>query len=79
MKKFVKKLVALTTLSALMSLALVGCAKRTECEACGDKKFCNEYEMSFMGETEDLGWLCKDCADDAKDMCESMGVDLEKK
>jgi len=61
-----------------MSLSLVGCAKRTECESCGDKKFCNEYEMSFMGETES-GWLCKDCAKDAEEMCDSMGIDFDKK
>ncbi|MBP3621149.1 MAG: hypothetical protein J6J16_05260 [Lachnospiraceae bacterium] len=78
MRKAVKKVLAVTTLAALMSLSLVGCAKKTECEGCGEEKKCKEYEMTFMGETES-GWLCKDCAEDTEAMCESMGIDFKKK
>ncbi|MBO5426563.1 MAG: hypothetical protein J6A25_13725 [Lachnospiraceae bacterium] len=78
MKKFAKKLVALTTLSALMSLALVGCAKRTECEGCEEKKKCYEYEASFMGETES-GWFCDDCAEEMESYIKAFGGDWEKK
>ncbi len=78
MKKFTKKLVAVLSMTALMSLALVGCAKKTECEGCGEEKKCHEYEASFLGETES-GWFCDDCADQMEAAIKSFGGTWDKK
>ena len=77
MKKFAKKLVVLTTLSALMSLSLVGCAKKTECEGCGEEKKCHEYKATYEGESE-TGWFCKDCAEDMEEVIEALGGKWKK-
>ena len=49
---------ALLLVVATMSVALVGCKKKTECAICGDRERCREY----MGER-----VCDDCYDDIKD------------
>ena len=77
MKKFAKKVAVVFSISAMMAVSLVGCAKKTECYECEKEKKCHQYEISFMGESE-KGWLCKDCAEDTKEMCEEMGVDFKK-
>ena len=78
MKKFTKKLVALTTLATLMSLTLVGCAKKTDCEGCGEEKKCYEYEATYMGETES-GWFCDECAEDMESIIKALGGEWDKK
>lgn len=78
MKKLVKRTVALVSLAALMSLSLVGCAKKTECEGCGEEKKCHEYEATFMGESES-GWFCDDCADEMETYIKAFGGTWDKK
>lgn len=78
MKKFTKKLVAVLSITTLMSLSLVGCAKKTECEGCGEEKKCHEYEASLLGETE-TGWFCNDCADEMEAVIEGLGGKWGKK
>ena len=78
MKKFTKKLVALATLSALMSLSLVGCAKKTDCELCAEEKKCHEYEATIEGEKES-GWFCDDCADSMESLVKLAGGKWKKK
>lgn len=59
-----KKLMALLLVVATMSVALVGCKKKTECAICGDRERCREY----MGER-----VCDDCYDDIKDFMGAFG------
>jgi len=78
MKKNVKKLLLVCSVTTLMALALTGCAKKTECDVCQEDKMCNEYEVSGFGESEDV-WMCKDCYKDIKDEAGDYGLDIEKK
>lgn len=78
MKKFGKKLLLVLTVSTLMCTTLVGCAEKRECDGCQEEKMCNEYEISMLGESEDM-WLCKDCAEEVEDEGSDYGIDIEKK
>lgn len=78
MKKFGKRLVLIASITALMALTLTGCGKKTQCDGCLDEKMCNEYEVSALGQSEDM-WLCNDCADELEDEGGQFGVELEKK
>ncbi|MCM1083751.1 MAG: hypothetical protein NC393_09875 [Clostridium sp.] len=78
MKKAIKKAGLLVSMVGLMSMTLVGCAKKTECEACGETKKCYEYEMSLEGETE-TAWYCDDCAEEMESLITSFGGTFKKK
>lgn len=78
MKKVIKKAGLLVSMVGLMTMTLVGCAKKTECEACGETKKCYEYEASAGGETE-TGWLCDDCAEEMEAIMKLGGGTFKKK
>lgn len=78
MKKAIKKVGLFVSMVGIMSMTLVGCAKKTECEICGETKKCNKYEVSAAGETE-TGWLCDDCADDMEELLKLTGGTIKKK
>lgn len=78
MKKAIKKAGLFVSMVGIMSMTLVGCAKKTECESCGETKKCYEYEASFNGETE-TGWLCDDCAEEMEALMNLGGGTLKKK
>ena len=78
MKKFGKKALLLVSVGALMALTLTGCGKKMECEGCLEEKMCNEYEVSVLGQSEDM-WLCNDCVEELEDEGEEFGVEVEKK
>ena len=42
-----KKLMALLLVVATMSVALVGCKKKTECALCGDVEKCEKYKGDY--------------------------------
>ncbi len=77
MKKL-KKVGAVVTLACMMTVSLAGCAKKTECEGCGEKKKCNKYEAELLGESE-TGWFCSDCADEMESYIEMFGGTFKKK
>lgn len=78
MKKAIKRVGLLVSMVGLMSMTLVGCAKKTECEACGETKKCYEYEATLEGETE-TAWYCDDCAEDVEALITSFGGTFKKK
>lgn len=78
MKKLVKKVLVVASISTFMCLAFAGCKKETECEGCAETKKCAEYEAELLGETES-GWFCDDCADDMKTSVEAFGGKWKKK
>lgn len=81
MKKLAKKVVLAVSLAAMMSMSLVGCAKKTECEGCGEKKKCHQYEVTMDGQSE-KGWFCSDCADEMEgyiDMINGLGGNAKMK
>ena len=78
MKKFTKRLVAIVSLSTLLSLSLVGCAKKTECSNCHEVKKCYEYEATALGMSE-CDWLCDDCADEIEAGVKLLGGTFKKK
>ena len=78
MKKAIKKAGLFVSMVGLMSMSLVGCAKKTECELCEQTKKCNEYEASYGGETE-TGWFCDDCADQMEALMNLGGGTFKKK
>ena len=59
-----KKLMALLLVVATMSVALVGCKKKTECAGCEKTKKCQEY----MGE-----YFCDDCYEMVKAFAGAFG------
>lgn len=78
MKKAIKKVGLLVGMVGLMTMTLVGCSKKTECELCGETKKCYEYEASAGGETE-TGWFCDDCAEDMESLFSLSGGTFKKK
>lgn len=54
MKKY-----SIILLFCILSLVLTGCAKKHECDWCGEEKKCKE--INFEGETI---YLCDDCGED---------------
>ena len=78
MKKTIKKIGLFVSLAGLMTMTLVGCSKKTECELCGETKKCYEYEASVDGETE-TGWFCDDCAEDMESLFSLSGGTFKKK
>ena len=78
MKKTIKKIGLFVSMVGLMTMTLVGCSKKTECERCFETKKCYEYEASVDGETE-TGWFCDDCAEDMESLFSLSGGTFKKK
>lgn len=78
MKKAIKKAGLFVSMVGLMSMTLVGCAKKTECEGCEKTKKCYEYEATAYGETE-TGWFCDDCAEEMEALMGLVGGTFKKK
>lgn len=53
-----KKLLVLAAAVTVLMMSMAGCKKETECEACGELKKCDSYEI--LGEEV---WMCDDCYD----------------
>lgn len=51
-----KKLLVIAATATILVMSLTGCKKETECEACGELKKCDSYEI--LG--EDV-YMCDDC------------------
>lgn len=58
MKKKLSRAVILASAFMMLSIGLMGCKKKTECELCGEVKKCEQYEI--LGEK---GYMCDDCHD----------------
>lgn len=78
MKKVIRKALIVTSVATMMCLSLVGCAKKTECELCGEEKKCKEYEAELMGESNS-GWFCNDCAETMEEQIKAFGGTWSKK
>jgi hypothetical protein len=66
MKKF-KKIALVTSVVLVFALGAFGCKKTTECDGCGEKAKCSEYEV--LGEKV---WFCEDCEDDINDLKDAL-------
>lgn len=53
-----KKLLVLVAAVTVLLMGITGCKKEMECEACGEVKKCDSYEI--LGEEV---WMCDDCYD----------------
>lgn len=69
MKKTLKKFGAVVTIAAMMTVSLAGCAKKTTCSNCNQKKSCKKLTVEFAGEKES-DWVCKDCYKKNKEVLE---------
>lgn len=56
MKKKLSKAAVLASVVMMLSLSLTGCAKKVECDMCGETKKCKQYEV--LGEEINV---CGDC------------------
>ena len=56
MRKKLARGVVLVSAFMMLSMSLMGCKKKTECDVCGEVKRCDKYE--FLGEEI---YMCDDC------------------
>ena len=62
MKKLAKVLLVVGAV-VVVALSAIGCRKTTECDGCGKKASCAEYEL--LGEEV---WFCRDCEDQINEL-----------
>lgn len=65
-----KKAVILVVASSLLLMGLAGCKKKVECDLCGEKQYCKQYEI-----LDEKSNICNDCK---KEIEEIFGKDALK-
>lgn len=53
-----KKFLVLVAVVSVLIMGITGCKKERECDACGEVKKCDSYDV--LGEEV---WMCDDCHD----------------